>query len=192
MLRVILSALILFSGLPARSEVNRQAQTTIPEVSSEIDGLNRNKQDSINFGTRAPNSSDRGTVWMQYTAAGADTITQHYRHPVSGAWVSGSDLAIKGWINFDTTGTLTINDSSNVTSVTDTAAGDSTVNWDTDFANALYAVVGSAGEDNTIPSDARILSISTLAVGTSRVSVRLTDNSLRDVDRVLLIAIGDQ
>lgn len=186
--------LLLCLGLwpSAWSEVDRQTQANISEVGLEIDGLNRNKQDSIDFATRAPNAADRGTTWVQYRAANDDTVTQHMRHPVSGAWVNGAAGAISGWVNFTSTGTLSITAGSNVSSVTDNGIGDFTINWDTDFSSVFYAIAGSAGEDNATPSDARILSVSTLAAGTTRIAVRLVDNTLRDVTRVMVLAVGIQ
>lgn len=192
MKRTIILLILCFGFGVAWSEVNRQTQANISEVGVQIEGLNRTKQDSLDFATRAPNSSDGGTVWVQYTAANDDTMTQHLRHPASGVWVSSANGDIRGWVKFNGTGTLAIDDSYNVTSVTDNGIGDYTVNWDTDFSNALYAAVCSAGEDNSTPSDARVCSVSTMAAGTTRVSVRLIDNSLRDVTRVNIVAIGDQ
>jgi len=49
-----------------------------------------------------------------------------------------ADSLVKGWVVFQMDGT--ISDDVNVSSVTDNAAGDWTVNWATAFANANYAV----------------------------------------------------
>lgn len=56
----------------------------------------------------------------------------------------------KGWVDFIGTGTVTINDSFNVTSITDNGTGNYTVNWTTSFATANYPCVitsGSVGSD---------------------------------------------
>lgn len=55
----------------------------------------------------------------------------------------------KGWIYFNGTGTIAINASHNVTSITDNGSGDYTVTWDTDFSSANYCVVSHAGRDTT-------------------------------------------
>ena len=46
---------------------------------------------------------------------------------------------IKGWINFCGIGTIAINDSFNVSGITDLGVGYYRVSWDTDFADAKYA-----------------------------------------------------
>ena len=52
-----------------------------------------------------------------------------------------ADSIVKGWARFNVAGT--VDDSLNVSSVTDNGAGDWTVNWATDFADANYAWSGS-------------------------------------------------
>jgi len=46
---------------------------------------------------------------------------------------------IRSWISFSGTGTVSILDSNNVTSVTRNSLGDFTLTWDVDFANVSYA-----------------------------------------------------
>ena len=53
---------------------------------------------------------------------------------------------IKGWVTFNGTGTLTVVDSYNVSSVTDNGTGDYTIIWDTPFANNNYCVVATGKE----------------------------------------------
>ena len=74
-------------------------------------------------------------VWA---AGGADTS-------LSNLVAAGSDKIVKAWVCFDGD-PLAIRDSFNVSSLTDNGVGSWDVNWDTDFANASYAVVagGSA------------------------------------------------
>ncbi|MCP4392696.1 MAG: hypothetical protein GY804_00220 [Alphaproteobacteria bacterium] len=52
--------------------------------------------------------------------------------------VSTSDIPIKAWVSFDAKGTLTINDSFNVSSITDNSAGDYTINFTTPFSDVFY------------------------------------------------------
>jgi len=56
--------------------------------------------------------------------------------------------AVKAWVNFNGQGTIAIKASFNVTSLTDNAVGDYTVNFTTALADANYAVVGSGTEAN--------------------------------------------
>lgn len=57
---------------------------------------------------------------------------------------------VKGWINFNGTGTIEIRDSYNVSSIVDNTTGDYTVNWDRDFANADYAAVVSVNYEGHV------------------------------------------
>lgn len=64
--------------------------------------------------------------------------------------VNGSARA---WVNFNGTGTVAINASHNVGSITDNGLGDYTINFTTAFANDDYVVAGSgqyAAADNKV------------------------------------------
>jgi hypothetical protein len=50
--------------------------------------------------------------------------------------------AAKAWVNFNGTGTVAISAAFNVTSITDNATGDYTINFTTPMADANYAVTG--------------------------------------------------
>ena len=56
------------------------------------------------------------------------------------------------WVNFNGTGTVAINDSYNVSSLTDNGTGDYSITFDNDMANANYVTVisGRAASTNTI------------------------------------------
>lgn len=56
--------------------------------------------------------------------------------------------ACTAWVNFNGTGTVAIRDSYNVTSITDNAIGDYTVNFTTPMLNANYQVAASVGPTN--------------------------------------------
>ena len=51
----------------------------------------------------------------------------------------------KAWVNFDGTGTVAIEDSFNVASITDIGVGYYTVNISSNMSNGGYAMAGSAG-----------------------------------------------
>jgi len=56
----------------------------------------------------------------------------------------------RAWVNFNGTGTVAINGSGNVTSITDNGVGDYTINFTNTLSNANYAVHGVAlGADNS-------------------------------------------
>ena len=55
---------------------------------------------------------------------------------------------IKGWIRFDGTGTIAIDDSFNYASITDNGTGDYTATLSTAMGNVNYAPVAGAGDVN--------------------------------------------
>jgi hypothetical protein len=85
-----------------------------------------------------------------------------------------SDYLVKGWVEFNGTGTVAIGDSYNVSSITDNGTGDYSVNWDTDFATADNCVTAlakdtSGGEERVTLGDAAAAScrIKTWTAGAS-------------------------
>ena len=82
-------------------------------------------------------------------------------HTISQAYVSGlvaalaaklavaSDAVCRAWIQFDGTGTIAIDDSFNVSSITDIGVGIYKIDWDTAFANANYSGVVSSWSRET-------------------------------------------
>lgn len=103
------------------------------------------------------------------------------------------DKAIKGWVNFDSEGAFTVNDSFNVASVTDNAEGDYTVNWDTDFSNTSYVVVGTAAI-NAAANSMNVLfpNAGTYTGAATQIRTENYGGSSKDSPRVNIIAIGDQ
>lgn len=92
----------------------------------------------------------------------------------------------KAWMTMDGTGTISITDSFNVSSLVDNGTGDYTINWNTDFGNADYAV--SALGDTEIMQEFT----GTRAVGTFRVGSKDNAGTAADGARINIIAIGDQ
>lgn len=97
---------------------------------------------------------------------------------------------IEGWINFDGTGTVAINDQYNVSSLTDNGTGDYTIAWTTAFANAYYAVAGSANLDSA--GSPRDLTARTIGTTSVRVYTGNSNVGLEDCDTVTMIAAGDR
>ena len=54
----------------------------------------------------------------------------------------------KAWVNFDGTGSVSIDDSFNVSSITDNSTGNYTINFTNAMSNAEYAVTGSVETTN--------------------------------------------
>lgn len=105
------------------------------------------------------------------------------------------DNIVKGWINFKGTGTISINDSYNVLSIVDDGEGQYIINWDTDFADANYAVVGMAKKlsgDATSQVGMSIQKDAGLTVGSTTILLYEQDDTTIDPEVVTLIAIGNQ
>jgi hypothetical protein len=108
------------------------------------------------------------------------------------------DINIEGkvsaWVQFKGTGTVTINASSNVSSITDRGGGQYTVNFSSAFSNANYVYAGT-GDDgySTGTSVPNIVPQGTNA-DTSTSAVIMTKSSgsgASDHARVLIMFIGD-
>ena len=54
--------------------------------SPEPEKLDFIKQDTITVANRAPNSKDKGFLWIKQTDANDATMTLYIRHTKSGAW----------------------------------------------------------------------------------------------------------
>ena len=132
-------------------------------------------------GTASATTFLRGdNAWQTPAGAGADTS-------LSNLASAGADKIVKAWINFDGTGTIAISDSFNVTSITDKGTGNYTITWDTDFANANYAVAGmSLCTQCFVALEAKVVGSIDIYTGYT------TNGNQYDNGNVCIIAIGDQ
>jgi len=99
--------------------------------------------------------------------------------------------SIKGWIKFNGTGTIAINDSYNVSGISDGGTGIYTVTWDVDFANADYAVV-ITGNNPGDTSQGAVTGITNQAVGSVIVRTATSAGTQLDANPISVIAIGDR
>lgn len=99
----------------------------------------------------------------------------------------------KGWVNFIGTGTVTINRSRNVSSITDGGTGIYTVVWDTDFSTTEYGCVCSGALDSGINwCHAEINDTGALATtGAGIIVVNASGSANVDSPVVTCIACGD-
>lgn len=128
------------------------------------------------------------------TAAEVKTGTEAAEAVAPSTMISHEGV-IKGWINFNGSGTPTSADNFNVSSIDDNGAGDYTINWDTNFGSANYAVVGSAREGSGANTSACVSisdEVGAMAVGSTRVTVRPQAVGTLDADVICVIAIGDR
>jgi hypothetical protein len=97
----------------------------------------------------------------------------------------------KAWVNFNGTGTVAINNSFNVSSITDNGTGDYTVNFTTAMTDANYVVAGSAAKQNggDTASNMRVLSRNGATAQTTsavRVGVYYANSLMEDAALVLV------
>ena len=119
-----------------------------------------------------------------WAAAGADTS-------LSNLASAGADKIVKAWVSFDGD-PLSIHDSFNVSSITDIGVGIWDINYDTDFANANYAVV--AGGSASLGGGDYMQSQNTEMTTAKSRSYAYTggDGTTWDPNYVSAVAIGDQ
>ena len=100
----------------------------------------------------------------------------------------------KVWCNFNGSGTAAINDSFNVSSLTDEGTGDYTLSFSSAFANTNYALGGSAGYNSEYIANHLTGggTSSNYSTGSCRFSIRhVYNNNLSDANHVEVIICGD-
>lgn len=108
------------------------------------------------------------------------------------ATVDYARLMPKGWVLYDNVGTATVEESENVTSVTDSGVGRWVVNWADDFTGPTdYAVVGYAGNESSANAFVSETDATGRAAGSTPCTTRSPETG-SDVDRTrnCLVAFG--
>jgi hypothetical protein len=100
-----------------------------------------------------------GRIVLSTTASGASSPTQQMTLDNagnlkfnSGYGSAATAYGCRAWVNFNGTGTVAIRGSGNVSSITDNATGDYTVNFTTAMPDNNYAISGFATSDDTSPT----------------------------------------
>lgn len=142
----------------------------------------------MNSGATAPEWGD-GTTYA--SAAEVTTGTEAAKAVAPSTMVSHEGVC-KGWINFNGTGTIAVNDSYNVSGITDNGTGLYTIAWDTDFGSANYALAGMA-QGNGGSGDPRFVEMYAAPVaGSIQVRTANHDGTAQDPTTVTVLAIGDR
>ena len=132
--------------------------------------------------------SSSGTAsWVTPASSGADTS-------LSNLTSSADKLIIKAWVKFRVnTGTPSISDSINVSSITDHDTGKYTINFNTAFSSANYSVSGVATEGETA-SSLIACGDGGLTPTSSAWRARCSDmgNSKKDPSYMFLMFVGNQ
>ena len=101
---------------------------------------------------------------------------------------------VKGWINFNGTGTPAINNSYNVSGIVDDGTGMYTITWDIDFASADYAIAGTnrvSGSDTTHGVSLRDTADPLLSTA-ALISTGNSAGTKTDSNPITAMAIGDR
>jgi hypothetical protein len=102
--------------------------------------------------------------------------------------VEGINYSCRAWVNFNGTGTVAINASGNVSSITDNGTGDYTVNFTTAMSDANYSVSGMAKSSDTAGTRMAAMQLIANATATStsfvRVTVQYDNGNTRDANPV--------
>lgn len=100
---------------------------------------------------------------------------------------------LKGWINFDGSGTIAIRSSFNVSSIVDEGAGNYTINWDTDFADDEYSISGFCRSTTAI-GDVWVGQGLNDTFNSSATEIQIRSSSAQALDSTLICvnAVGNQ
>lgn len=120
------------------------------------------------------------------------TVTIPSADPPAAANALTQESIVKAWAFISISGgTPTVTASYNVSGVTDNAAGDTEVIWDTDFANANYAVIAMPADP--ADTDPFICNYANKAAGSVDIRTRLkSTGALTDNIDFCVIACGTQ
>jgi len=103
------------------------------------------------FTIAAPNSNNNRTFSLPDEAGTALTDASDLEPQVKSSLNATGDaplFACRAWINFNGTGTVSIRDSGNVSSISDNGTGNYTVNFTTAMPDVNYAALTAAKEGN--------------------------------------------
>jgi len=134
-----------------------------------------------NFTIEAPNSNTDRTLNLPDEAGTVLTTATDLEPQVKdslNATGSAPVYACRAWVNFDGTGTVSIRESGNVSSVTDNGTGDYTVNFTTVMPDTNYCANGMAGPDGVTAFSARTVYVnkSSPTVSSFRFSVVISSS----------------
>ncbi len=138
---------------------------------------------------------DTGTQTLTNKSLTSPTLTGNVSLPATDpptANMATRESICKGWAYITiAAGTPTLTNSYNVSGIVDGGAGITTVTWNTDFANANYAVVATAEDPNG--TDPFIVSWRNKLTGSVDIYTRLrSTGALTDNINITVIAFGDQ
>jgi hypothetical protein len=147
----------------------------------------------------APATVGVGTSGQVLTSNGAGSAPSMQGLPSSGADTSlsnltsaGEQMVCKAWVNFNGTGTVSIRDSYNVSSITDNGTGDYSINYTNSMGSADYAYAGTCGRVGSGQYGYYVSSKETLTSASStNIITAGGTGSKTDLEEVSTIVFGD-
>lgn len=97
--------------------------------------------------------------------------------------------ACRAWVNFNGTGTVAINASGNVSSITDNGTGDYTINFTTEMPDANYSAIGMCRRTAT-NSDSNVSYTQGVAPTASALSVQTSPASTFSLEDMDIVAVS--
>jgi hypothetical protein len=188
------------AGPAIQNETATSTNPTLVPNRADVDtGVGWNTTDKLSLiagGTECMNMTSTAittTLSVATAAITADdlTVTAAAASPPDSNTLTKENI-IKAWAHVTySSGTPTLADNFNISGIVDVDVGDLTVQWDTDFANATYALGGMVlGETAFVTIE------SATGLTTADADVTIVDDTGTSIDpnpgAVTIIAIGDQ
>ena len=165
------------------------------DLDGNIDGSGSSAVSTTYYVYAVDDNVPAGTFSMKFRTSNADNFTGERKIGSVTTASSGSppnvegitdddataavdEKLVKAWINFDGSGTISISDSFNVSSIVDNGTGDYTINWDTDFAGANYVPSFMCEEVSTAAINVSVLASTAMAAGVLRIGVTTANDNL--------------
>jgi hypothetical protein len=124
---------------------------------------------------------DNGTIDLEVSSRTAGVFGAHQDGTFkfnSGFGSVGKAYGCRAWVRFNGTGTVAINGSGNVTSVTDNGTGLYTINFTTAMPDANYSVGGFASNNDTGANESYVVSRNTdNTYATTACTITTTENT---------------
>jgi len=164
------------------------ATVTGTEVSS---GEGKLEFKTTTSGTSATKMTINGAGLATFTGATttAGTVTASGDMKFNSGYGSAvTAYGCRAWVNFNGSGTVSINDHGNVSSITDNGTGDYTVNFAVDMPDANFAVAGLSKSADTGGIRGAFMSLvansTATATGYVRVTTQYDNTNVRDSNPV--------
>lgn len=155
---------------------NTTANTPVISFTGDTNtGIGRSAADTLDFITNG-NSRFRIEPTGQIKAVYESQVGTDYNTQLDNGYLC------RAWVNFNGTGTVAIQASGNVSSITDNGTGNYTVNFTTAMPDVNYSTIVSAKRDSTVAGSAcirgSIYSTSQVQIGTTNDAASFVDSEI--------------